>query len=501
MGLRLKVLLIVSSILLVLFNTVSWFIDTRLMRGFVEAQREDASEEIRVVDGIIARDVENFRIQGLDWSRWDDTYDFMQTVDPEYIDSNLNDETFSALGVNMILFLDTENRTVFSKQVIGGEETSVIPESLASFLMEDERFRVALSVEQDFSGIVAYEGQPFLLTAQPIVMSDGSGESHGRLYFGRVLDQAYLNEIGTMAGVSLTLDPYEDGGILQGEDVYIDIDQTSHEVRASHVLADSSARPSFVVQAWYPGQIIARGVAESELFMRAMIALSFVFIVFIFLLEEWLVLRRVFRLEAEVNRIAEQKDTQARVTVTGRDEFASLGKDINAMLDMLQSMIERTEKSEGQFEVLANIAPVMIWMTDENGQYTYLNQSAREFIGDIAGKNNWEDSVFVEDKGIRKGLMSEAHESKRPFRLEYRFRGKNGEYGWVAESAVPYIASSGKLIGYLGIVVDIHKDKSIQLETKAFTKELEEMNGLLMAREEKMLEMKEELRELRAKKS
>ncbi|MBP5993654.1 MAG: PAS domain S-box protein [Candidatus Moranbacteria bacterium] len=501
MGLRLKVLLIVSSILLVLFNTVSWFIDTRLMRGFVEAQREDASEEIRVVDGIIARDVENFRVQGLDWSRWDDTYDFMQTVDPEYIESNLNDETFDALGVNIALFLDRDNRVVFSKQVMTGQGSSVIPEPLIRFLAEDERFRIAVSAEQDFSGIVAYEGQPLLVMAQPIIMSDGTGEPRGRLYFGRMLDQVYLDEIGTMAGVSLMLDPYADGSIVQGEEVYIDIDQASHEVHASHVLADSSARPSFVLQARYPGQIIARGVAESALFMRAMIALSFVFVAFIVLLEEWLVLRRVLRLESEVNHIAEQKDAQARVTVTGRDEFASLGKDINAMLDMLQSMIERTKKSESQFDVLANIAPVMIWMTDENGQYTYLNQSARDFIGDTEGQNNWEERVFIEDKGIRKGLMSEAREAKRPFRLEYRFRGKGGEYGWVAESAVPYIASTGELVGYLGIVVDIHKEKSIQLETKAFTQELEEMNGLLMAREEKMLEMKEELRELRAKKS
>ena len=489
MGLRLKVLLIVSSILLVLFNTVSWFIDTRLMRGFIEAQREDASEEIHAVDSIIARDIGNFRIQGLDWSRWDDTYDFMQTVDPEYIKSNLNDESFGDIGVDMALFLDTENRVVFNKQVIDGGEASVMSESLIRFLTEDERFRVALSAEQDFSGIVAYEGYPLLLIAQPISMSDGTGEPRGRLYFGRMLDKGYLDEIGMIAGASLTLSAYEEGGMVQGEDIYIDIDQASHEVRASYVLVDSSARPSFVLQAHYPGQIIARGVAESVLFMRAMIALSFVFVVFIVLLEEWLVLRRVFRLESEVNHIAEQKDVEARVTVQGADEFASLGKDINAMLDMLQSMIERTEKSEGQFEVLANIAPVMIWMTDENGQYAYLNQSAREFIGDTEGKNNWEDSVFVEDKGIRKGLMSEAREAKRPFRLEYRFRMKNGEYGWVVESAVPHIASSGKLVGYLGIVIDIHKDKSIQLETKAFTKELEEMNGLLMAREEKMLEM------------
>ena len=219
MGLRLKVLLIVSSILLVLFNTVSWFIDTRLMRGFIEAQREDASEEIHAVDSIIARDIGNFRIQGLDWSRWDDTYDFMQTVDPEYIKSNLNDESFGDIGVDMALFLDTENRVVFNKQVIDGGEASVMSESLIRFLTEDERFRVALSAEQDFSGIVAYEGYPLLLIAQPISMSDGTGEPRGRLYFGRMLNKGYLDEIGMIAGDSLTMSAYEEGGMVQGEDI------------------------------------------------------------------------------------------------------------------------------------------------------------------------------------------------------------------------------------------------------------------------------------------
>ncbi len=509
MGLRLKVLLIVSSTLLVLFNTASWFIDTQLMRGFTEAQQEDAITQIHITESIIHRDVEGFSIQGVDWSNWDDTYDFMQTIDPEYIDSNLNDETFGALGVNVVLFLNTENQVVFGKQVVPGEGASVLSKSMVNFLSNDERFRAAASVGNDFSGIVVYERRPLLLMVQPIIMSNGTGEPRGRLYFGRYLDQGYLDEIGAISRVHLTLDPYDEHApaagfekarqaLAQGEEAYIEIDPSSHEVSVSRLLQDSSSQPSFVLQARYPGQIIERGVQESSIFIRAMISLSIFFVVLIFLLIEWLVLRRVFRLEAEVNRIAEQKDAQARVTADGKDEFASLGKDINAMLDMLQSMIERTKKSESQFEVLANIAPVMIWMTDENGRYTYLNKSAQDFIGDTTGGNNWDESIFVEDKGIRKALMSEAHEMQRPFRLEYRFRGKNGEYGWVAESAVPYITSSGKLLGYLGIVVDIHKDKSMQLETKAFTQELEEMNGLLMAREEKMLEMKDEIRRLRA---
>lgn len=510
-GLRLKVLLVVSFSLLVLFSAASWFIDTRLMHSFFDAQNGDASVQTHIMQSIIARDVESLRVQGIDWSRWDDTYDFMQTSDPAYILSNLNDETFSALEVNVALFFGTDGRVVFGKQAISGEEPTGMQESLVRFLAEDERFQLASLSEKDFSGIVVFDRRPFLLTVQPIVMSDGSGEPRGRLYFGRYLDQGYLDEIGQISGVRLALEPY-DGDMTgdfsiayevlkDGAEEYVDIDETSNEVNAYSLIRDSSSSPSFVLRVSYPGQIITRGLEESSLFIRSMIGLSVFFAILIFLLAEWVVLRSIFRLKSEVNRIAGGKDAEARVTVRGSDEFASLGKDINVMLDMLQLMTERTKKSESQFEALANIAPVMIWMTDENGAYTYINKSARDFIGDTTGKSSWEERIFVEDKGIRKGLMSEASEAKRPFRLEYRFRNRTGEYLWVSESAVPYIGASGKLVGYLGIVVDIHKDKSMQLETKAFTKELEEMNGLLIAREEKMLEMKNELRKLRGENS
>jgi hypothetical protein len=53
------------------------------------------------------------------------------------------------------------------------------------------------------------------------------------------------------------------------------------------------------------------------------------------------------------------------------------------------------------------------------------------------------------------------------------------------------------LAGYLGVVVDIHQEKEIQIQSKAFTREIEEMNEMFMAREEKILELKEEIKRLR----
>ena len=217
----------------------------------------------------------------------------------------------------------------------------------------------------------------------------------------------------------------------------------------------------------------------------------------VFLLIEWLVLKKLLRLEMEVKRVTDSENLADRVTVGGSDEFASLGNGINDMLASLRDMAERTLQSEGRFDVIANLAPVMIWMTDTEGKYVYLNKSAEAFISRISGKSNWGEAVFIEDLGVRKALIEEAQAAKRAFRLEYRMQKKEGGYIWVSESAVPHLTSSGKLVGYLGVVVDIHQEKEIQIQSKAFTREIEEMNEIFMAREEKILELKEEVRHLK----
>ncbi len=508
MGLRAKVFLVVGSAILVLFSAIFWFISTRLEREFLGAQKDDASTQIRIVGGIIDRDTQSFERKAIDWSHWDDTYDFIQTRDEAFVQSNLNDESLAALGVDFMFFVDKNGEVVFEKQVLTGEAGTSIPESLKKFLLEDARFQ---SLQAIFSGIVAYDQQPVLLTVQPILTSNGIGDPKGRLYFGHYLGQSYFDDIGALSHIQVNLDPYNDQTVSQGfsalaqaafkngEEEYIEINHQDDQVMGAHLLYDSAGFASFILKIKYEGSIVVRGNESLTLFWKAGVLLSLSFVGLIFLLSYWLVLGKIFRLKREVQRIADEKNAGERLVVGGKDEFASLASDINAMLDTLQALIERTERSESRFEVVANLAPVMIWMTDEMGRYTYLNQSAQNFVKNATGRDTWEAGISLEDKGVRKALIEEARAKQRPFRLEYRFCQKNGTCIWVSEAAVPYITSSGKLVGYLGVVTDIDAQKKIQIETKAFTKEVEEMNHLLMAREEKMLEMKKELAQLRSK--
>lgn len=504
MKLRAKVFLIVSSAILVLLAVSFLIIYLNLKREFTAAQHDDARSQIATSASILKRDTEAFAVKLRDWAQWDDSYDFIENQNQAYIDSNLNDETFSSLEIDFLVFLDTEGKSVFEKQVL----TSETSERHIALPSEYLRTETRLREEQPFTGLVFIDGNLFLLAAHPIVRSNGAGAPRGTLYFGRQIHQDYFESIGAISHVGLTMQGAEPTGAASGERgtllsmlsqkhataVLVDDEQ---KVLVAEYFPDIFGEPSLIALLNYEGHIVARGLETLVLFGTGGIILSVLFVLIVCFLTEWLVLKKILRLEKEVKRVTDSKDMAARVTLEGRDEFASLADDINKMLGSLQSMVDRTVESESRFDVIANLAPVMIWMTNDKGEYTYLNKSAKEFVARVAGKKDWGECVFVEDRGMRKALIEEARLTNRAFRLEYRVQKQGGGYVWVSESAVPHITLGGKCVGYLGVVVDIHKEKEIQIQSKAFTREIEEMNDLFMAREEKMLELKEEVKRLR----
>jgi len=188
----------------VLLSVSFWIIYQKLEREFVAAQYDDALAQIETSSGIISRDIDSFSIKLADWAQWDDSYDFVESRDQDYIDSNLNDESLQSLGVQMALFLDLDGGVVYEKQVesLEGSEESV--EFPIKYLQEKAVFR---EQQKPFAGLISFDGNIFLLAVRPIVKSDGSGEPRGTLYFGRQLKREYFDEVGKISHVQLDMLP------------------------------------------------------------------------------------------------------------------------------------------------------------------------------------------------------------------------------------------------------------------------------------------------------
>ncbi len=119
-------------------------------------------------------------------------------------------------------------------------------------------------------------------------------------------------------------------------------------------------------------------------------------------------------------------------------------------------------ESEERFRLVANTAPVMIWMSGQDKLCTYFNQSWLEFTGRPLSEelgNGWAESVHPEDLAPCLGTYEQAFDHCEIFQMQYRLRRHDGEYRWVFDQGVPRFNADGSFAGYIGSAIDVTERK------------------------------------------
>jgi PAS domain S-box-containing protein len=119
-------------------------------------------------------------------------------------------------------------------------------------------------------------------------------------------------------------------------------------------------------------------------------------------------------------------------------------------------------ESEERFRLVANTAPVMIWMSGIDKLCTYFNKPWLEFVGrsfeDELG-DGWASGVHPDDLDNCLNAYSEAFDRAEPFEIYYRLRRHDGEYRWILDTGVPRFSADGTFAGYIGSCLDITERK------------------------------------------
>jgi PAS domain S-box-containing protein len=128
---------------------------------------------------------------------------------------------------------------------------------------------------------------------------------------------------------------------------------------------------------------------------------------------------------------------------------------------------ERLLESEARFQMMADTAPVLIWMTGTDGLCNYFNKPWLEFTGRSMEQEvgmGWLEGVYPDDvQGCLDGFLPAFH-ARKPFRMEYRLKRADGEYRWVIESGIPRYTGDGEFAGYIGSNIDITDLKRVEQE-------------------------------------
>jgi PAS domain S-box-containing protein len=144
---------------------------------------------------------------------------------------------------------------------------------------------------------------------------------------------------------------------------------------------------------------------------------------------------------------------------------------LRALANVLGLAVERARHDEGmrdseaRFRELADTAPVLMWMTDADGQVTFVNEGWLRFTG-----HNFEEelgdtfalSAHPDDRAELLARWRDSFRRREEFRFEYRlWHAPSDDFRWVLEVGTPRYAG-GEFAGYVGTSTDIHERRAME---------------------------------------
>lgn len=144
--------------------------------------------------------------------------------------------------------------------------------------------------------------------------------------------------------------------------------------------------------------------------------------------------------------------------------------------------------SEKRFREMADKAPLMIWISNEQLQYTYFSRGWYEYIGldpDTIQVCDIGQYVHPDDYGQWISSINRAYSLEQSFMVEHRLLNYDGSYRWFTSKGLPQSNDHGRFVGFIGSTIDIHDLKTAEVQLRAYKVEIEALNKSLKFQVEK----------------
>jgi len=194
--------------------------------------------------------------------------------------------------------------------------------------------------------------------------------------------------------------------------------------------------------------------------------------------------RRGFRLNTE-STITPGRTIIVKIGVWGEGVCVAI-EDVTeheVIRQRLSESLEEARLSEERFRLVAESAPVMLWMGNAEGKCVYLNRSQRQFWG-VAVEDvpmfDWGTTIHPDDAEALYEPFQRGMRDQSGFTVEARYRRADGEWRLLNSQAQPRFGARGEFAGMIGVNVDV-------TDTRATEQALQALNATLGQRVEAAL--------------
>jgi PAS domain S-box-containing protein len=160
-------------------------------------------------------------------------------------------------------------------------------------------------------------------------------------------------------------------------------------------------------------------------------------------------------------RVNWTQDLLNRIRVLGEVFWNALQRRRSMQVVLASQAVLR--ESEERFRLVANTAPVLIWMSGTDRLCTFFNQGWLSFTGRSMEEELGEGWVIgVHPNDVQRCIQtySASFDARVAFEMEYRLRRFDGEFRWIVDYGTPRFEIDGTFCGYIGSAVDITERKS-----------------------------------------
>jgi PAS domain S-box-containing protein len=486
MTLRKKTLLIIGLTLALLLLLIYFFSSKILLSGFLNLEEQYTRQNVDRAYALFAKMLTELEQDTRDWAWWDDTYAFMEDSNENYIKSNLSPlSVYEVADLDMVLFLRPDGRIIYEGLADSKQPKLVsIPQNIKDILFLNNKLTPPSENTDPICGLISLPQSPLLVCSEAILTTEIKGPSRGRTIFGRFLSDEELGYLTRLTNQTIELFNLKSEHLPQdvrqaftslNSQSPIHVEALSDDVIAGYILLmDFHQKSPYLLKIQNDRKIFHQGLSILNQRIYALIMIGLFFIVLTLLLLEKIVLSRISELHSGVRKIGIQADVTNRLNIGGSDELTNLGVAINRMLDALQSSVQQIQESEERFRILADTAPILIWMGGIDQKLYYFNKGWLEFRGRVSKQEaglGWHEGLHPDDVSLWSKTFSSVFEHREGFTLEFRLKRHDGEFRWLLTRATPRFLKNGEFTGYIGACADITERK----KTEEALKESEEM--------------------------
>jgi len=416
-----------------------------------------------------------------DWGWWDDTYNFVENVNPGFIESNLDPSTFENLRVDYIVITRSDGTVVVARGYDRVAKKEIpVPDYLTSSLSQDSPLLPPGDEPVKVSGVLTGADGQLLVASTPVLTSNSEGPSPGYLVMARKLDSPELALLSRISGESLYLNLSRSAGTGSAASFALKpftilsttVNQSDPNLLSvESTIGATDGKPAFAVGMVFPRDAYRNAFSLVRDYFIIITVLMAVFAGIVILIIDHLVLGRLSTLIRRVQEGVKLGEGQRLPPMPGNDEF-------NKLDEVIGESQRHIYEAEAKFRQIVETAQEGICIVDRDLRLTYVNERFAQLSGfsvdELLGRSMF--SLIAPGENADQDERNVNQAAGRSETYERRFIRKDGSEFFALVSATP-VFMGPDFSGSFAMITDITGRKRAENALKLATRKLNVLRG------------------------